>query len=750
MQLVEKNTPASLLGLVCVFLFALAVRGLGFEQVISEDMVLFAPSDAMYHLRRSFYSFVNFPAPLLWDPLLNYPDGAPVPWPPLFDLVLGGVARLFASDQRGFEIVAAWISPFYGALTTLPIFLIGRQVASTGIGLGAALLFALFPICVTYGRVGNPDHHAAVALVGAWLLWICLVLVDRRTGRDRLLHYLPILLLIRLAVLLIWHGNLLYLVLLEATLLLPAVYGANTRLLKVHFLSAMGTAILLMLILESLPIPIGGPFSSISLSRLHLLLVTDSVILSGSVLLLERFRPGRSFPVRMAFMVACGLSFLALMFSFPEPRAGLEPALRFATLRDGVGHITTEQFPLFAFGGREVVTPATRPWGYLYLLIPVAPFGLIFLTPKPRRHSGTWVVAAWCAVLGILAITQRRYGNDLGPSLAVAFAVLFSEVPQRILRRSSLDVRFALPASAMLFLALLAPAISNGYLPRLGGSWRALRGDASAWVKPEQTVVGTLIQFGRDVRRVTPETLGFIDADQVPRYGILAEANVGHVLHYVSRKGTATDPMWAFIGPKNWETSHDFLRVSREMDALVLAKRLRGRYVFTMDSRNPPGVVGRLHRSDGVAVKSGELPLEHFRLITEAPRGAPSLLDLFDDAKTGRRGKRSEAVPYKLFEIVKGAVIEVFAAPGSRVEVSVRVETPSKRSFVYRAHGRASPEGVAKIRVPYATDGGKPAGPREPYHVRSGSREARRHVPERAVRLGESVEVSFADVRGSI
>ena len=62
-----------------VFLFALGVRALGFEHVFTDEGVVFAPADATYHMRRAFYTFMNFPAPLLRDTYLNFPGGVNVP-----------------------------------------------------------------------------------------------------------------------------------------------------------------------------------------------------------------------------------------------------------------------------------------------------------------------------------------------------------------------------------------------------------------------------------------------------------------------------------------------------------------------------------------------------------------------------------------------------------------------------------------------------------------------------------------------
>ena len=108
------------LALLAIFALALAMRGLAFEWVFQGDVIAFRPADPQYHLRRAFYTFINFPQILLFDPYINYPGGSAVPWPPLYDFIVGAVARLWASDTRGFEVIAAWASPLFASLTVIP------------------------------------------------------------------------------------------------------------------------------------------------------------------------------------------------------------------------------------------------------------------------------------------------------------------------------------------------------------------------------------------------------------------------------------------------------------------------------------------------------------------------------------------------------------------------------------------------------------------------------------------------------
>jgi asparagine N-glycosylation enzyme membrane subunit Stt3 len=65
--------------------------------------------------------------------------------------------------------VAAWAAPVLGGLCVLPIAAAGRSLGSAGVGFTAAALYACLPVAVNFARVGDADHHAAVALLGALL-----------------------------------------------------------------------------------------------------------------------------------------------------------------------------------------------------------------------------------------------------------------------------------------------------------------------------------------------------------------------------------------------------------------------------------------------------------------------------------------------------------------------------------------------------------------------------------------------------
>jgi dolichyl-diphosphooligosaccharide--protein glycosyltransferase len=707
--------------LLGVFALALGVRALGFEWVFVGDEVYFAPADPQYHVRRALYSFVNFPRVLLFDPYINHPGGASVPWPPLYDFLVGGAAWLTTDTLVGFERIAAWSGPILGALTVVPLYRIGIGLGVPGVGLLAGVVFALLPISVNYTRVGNADHHSLVALIGAWLLYACVALADPGASRARLVRLAVGYAALRLALLLTWHGSLLYLALAEASLLLTFAFSGRRFLLAAQcWGSAAVVACLVPLLLVS-PTPLLGDYSSIALSWLHVLALGAVAFVSGGLWWIE-WRGSAGSPLsRLVVMAVLSGAYAGVVLLLPGPRAGLVPAYQFLTMTDHVGAVTGEQSPIFAVFGRSPGAPAVLSWGYLAYLIPLAPLaGLVHALradAEPRIRGALWVLAGWGGFFGLLAILQRRYGNDFGPAGALLFALgawslarwAISRLSPSSLIPSHRDVAAHALAAALL-IALLAPPIARVYAPRAGSTWAALTrsdwpGDAA-----ERSIAATLNRFAREIARVTPATSGYLEGGSSPEYGVIAHANIGHALQYGARRATATDPFWAYIGPENWERSFAFLAARDEDRALELAEALNGRYVVTQPDAEPGTVVARLHHGNGSQV--GAAPaLEHFRLVTEAPEGGRSIGEIFHPQPTG-------SIPYRLFEIVPGARLEVGAAPGSDVVATVSLLTPSGRERIYRNAARVGEDGWARLVLPYTTDATTLTRARGPYRVR--------------------------------
>jgi dolichyl-diphosphooligosaccharide--protein glycosyltransferase len=107
---------------LALFLGALALRAIGWREVVGGDHVLPVDADSWYHLRRIAYSIHSFPAMLDFDPYLNYPAGAKPIWTPVFDWSAALLLRPFVGTltDGGFErleLLAMWLPPLLGAVT---------------------------------------------------------------------------------------------------------------------------------------------------------------------------------------------------------------------------------------------------------------------------------------------------------------------------------------------------------------------------------------------------------------------------------------------------------------------------------------------------------------------------------------------------------------------------------------------------------------------------------------------------------
>ena len=105
--------------------------------------------------------------------------------------------------------------------------------------------------------------------------------------------------------------------------------------------------------------------------------------------------------------------------------------------------------------------------------------------------------------------------------------------------------------------------------------------------------------------------------------------------------------------------------------------------------------------------------------------------------------ERESLSPYKLFELVPGATIELQTEPHALMTAELPLKTPSGRHFMYRAVNRADEKGRAQIRVPYANPLGRPRSKFKqrvdrvevlgPYVVRVGERQFRIHISEEEI-----------------
>ena len=165
------------------------VRSLHWPEVFLGDATVFPVGDTYYHLRRAEFGLAHPGEVLLFDPLVNHPDGSWVPWPPLHTLLLTATAALLGGSKQALEQAAAWYPVAIGAATAVPVFGAARVIAGPGTAILAATIAALLPAGAIYSELANADHHCSVAFFGAVWLWGALLALRtaprRRVARRR-------------------------------------------------------------------------------------------------------------------------------------------------------------------------------------------------------------------------------------------------------------------------------------------------------------------------------------------------------------------------------------------------------------------------------------------------------------------------------------------------------------------------------------------------------------------------------------
>jgi asparagine N-glycosylation enzyme membrane subunit Stt3 len=106
--------------------------------------------------------------------------------------------------------------------------------------------------------------------------------------------------------------------------------------------------------------------------------------------------------------------------------------------------------------------------------------------------------------------------------------------------------------------------------------------------------------------------------------------------------------------------------------------------------------------------------------------------------------RRPGTVPYKLFEIVRGAVLELEATPGTKVSASLELLSSQGREFVYRTGGSIDSAGTLVLRLPYSTEQAKQARAMAPYRVLVGDERYDVQVSEASVLGGRKVRLQPA------
>ncbi|WP_144903922.1 oligosaccharyl transferase, archaeosortase A system-associated [Halobellus captivus] len=162
------HIPALLLVVVAMA----AIRLQSYSNFIRNGEVFFSGNDAWYHLRSTVYTVQNWPSTMPFDPWTNFPYGTYVgQFGTLYDQIVATAALVIGLGSPSPELIAKTllVAPAVaGALTAIPVYVIGKRIAGRFAGLFGAVVLLLLPgSFLNRTLVGVADHNAVEPLAMA-------------------------------------------------------------------------------------------------------------------------------------------------------------------------------------------------------------------------------------------------------------------------------------------------------------------------------------------------------------------------------------------------------------------------------------------------------------------------------------------------------------------------------------------------------------------------------------------------------
>ncbi len=151
--------------LILIFLGAIFIRSYFYWEPACPEYIdgvcLYSGNDPNYHKRAVDYVHANHQW-LAWDPLQNYPAGAPNPNPPAYEFSVVLIGYLISPIIGDTDQALTWSMEQGGALwasfTIFPVFFVGREMFGRRPGLIAAFLLAVMAGNIERTPVGFSDH----------------------------------------------------------------------------------------------------------------------------------------------------------------------------------------------------------------------------------------------------------------------------------------------------------------------------------------------------------------------------------------------------------------------------------------------------------------------------------------------------------------------------------------------------------------------------------------------------------------
>lgn len=691
------------------------------------------------------------PRPNWWpaetDLLLNYPEGSPIPWPPYYamavKLLVGSPPDDPQERHEWIERRVASLPRWFGVLTSLTVALAAWRLASgSGLvggpalaaGLLAGALHAWSLASVVYSRVGNGDHHAWISWLVALMFWGTAEAFRSVPSADKKAKADPevkapsgakatpgatssaraVALGVGVGVatglaLGSWVATLLYVIPLQLALGWLLLRAGKV---DVPAIVPFGLAFHLAAALTLLPAAMTSPWNEaqpwvvVNLSWFHVaFLAVGGLVFVGAAAL----RRGALF-AHYPWIVLAGLGAIA----FALFGAGLGPG---DAIREGFTWLRREDefmgavFESRGLFGADAAFDPLEVLGFALLALPLAWFFAAKRAfPRDAFELLPWVTAA--PLLFLQAARQVRFSDTFVVPLAVLVGWgLAAAWRSPALGGAAKALRKLNPALLGVGVLALAGAANPESVAR---TLAGLRSPDAPTGQPER--IGTLA-----VREMTH---WLRQATTIGRYSVLAPWTWGHAIEWDAGRASVATNFGTFVGEDSFRDPARFFLTEDEAIAERILEERRSRFV--MLTSYLPNQTAQLVRAADPSLAArvlapgsdSQLALGWYRTMgarllhdgrarDDAGRFGPSLdfLRLVYVTALREQRVRPEVTPVgHVWESVPGAILEATGAPGDTLHVSVRVQYPrAQYQLDWDGFAIADAEGVASLRVPYAT-----------------------------------------------
>ncbi|PWT90140.1 MAG: hypothetical protein C5B54_07735 [Acidobacteria bacterium] len=507
--------------------------------------------DCVYHLRRAQFVLQHFPKTIIFDPLMNFPDGGVCIWPPLFDVSLAIPALVIGQLQTS----ALYVPLIYGAIAILGAGLAGMAVRPRW-GILAALFVAICPGHLQYSQFGHTDQHVAESCWG-FLLLASFLLYSRRKSMKFLIatgFFLA-------CAVLNWQGAIFW----APLLAVPMFFDPKSTAVKAFCVLGIPTILVSFATLYWLS-GFEVPFSYISFGWFQ------PVFLSAcfAFVLLRCLIRSRSIPVTLLFLASIlpllffAKQFIPLLFSGVEhlfsQSKGVDTLHGYLSYpKEWLSQII-EYRPLFADSW-------TWPLGFLSPAFYLSPWPIFVWGRRAWQKQNmlrNLTLFSWGLFIFVFTCMQRRnvyYASLLGAISALEIAAVIGVWLHQ--RKKIVPAIYALLMFPMFF----------GYNTEVRSGYAA---------SPDR------LEAMEQIKKITPQEINAYDprflqaGETIPElqnvHSIMAFWSQGHLVTYFAERPVVANN----FGYGFFDCLHFYFAES-ESDAMEILKKHRVKYVLSMD-----------------------------------------------------------------------------------------------------------------------------------------------------------------------